>query len=240
MNTDDAPCPLFEINRAALDAIELSEVVATYDEMSDAGLIVAPFDEFAVRVSLRGLEALIARWHPPLKRLKDADDEAVFYSFFRLQPVGNMVAVQTTKFYIVINGQVKLFWPSPFVVDLQVEHIRGACSWAFQILLVLLATKNTEKVVVQNSRKSASKKARDDAKHFSHTTILKIGTIDKTYTNRGDGARGPVRAHLRRGHVRKQRIGEGRKDVKTIFIQPVFVNADSGWIDTRKKYKFVA
>ena len=47
--------------------------------------------------------------------------------------------------------------------------------------------------------------------------------------------RGPVRPHLRRGHLRNQRIGEGRKEVKQIFIQPVFVNADDGWIENQRK-----
>lgn len=49
-----------------------------------------------------------------------------------------------------------------------------------------------------------------------------------------DGRR--VRPHLRRGHVRRQHYGPGREFIRQVFIEPVFVNADEGWIAERTAY----
>lgn len=35
--------------------------------------------------------------------------------------------------------------------------------------------------------------------------------------------------------IRNQHFGEGNKEIKKIFIQPVFVNADEGWIENQRK-----
>jgi hypothetical protein len=104
------------------------------------------------------------------------------------------------------------------------------------ILIVLLATKNIERRVIKNDARANSKRARDDAKSFSTTTYLNIGKI--TETCRGGSSSGPVRPHLRRGHIRSQRYGEGFKEIKKIFIRPVFVNADKEWVEQQKTYKF--
>ena len=55
-----------------------------------------------------------------------------------------------------------------------------------------------------------------------------------------DGTGGPVRPHLRRGHIRNQPHGPGNSEVRRIFIQPMFINADQGWIDTKKEYRVTA
>jgi hypothetical protein len=100
-------------------------------------------------------------------------------------------------------------------------------------LTVLLATKNAEKKRVKNTSRSASHKQRQASRLFGYTTTIRIGKITENYSSGGAGS--PMRPHLRRGHVRHQRIGEGRKETKKIFISPVFVNADKGWIESQRK-----
>jgi hypothetical protein len=112
-------------------------------------------------------------------------------------------------------------------------------AFIYKALITLLATRNCERKVVENTPRAKAKKARDDSRYYSATTYISIGRITETHRSQG-GSRGPTRAHLRRGHVRRQRFGEGRSEVKTIFIPPVFVNADREWIADRKKYKLVA
>ena len=63
-----------------------------------------------------------------------------------------------------------------------------------------------------------------------------MGEISETHTsNLQDNSHSSPRPHLRRGHIRNQHYGEGNKEIKKIFIQPVFVNADEGWIENQRK-----
>jgi hypothetical protein len=106
------------------------------------------------------------------------------------------------------------------------------------LLVVLLATKNADKVT--ESIKKHGPKSRKRPRNYDYITTIKIGKITETMRSDGDG-RGSVRPHLRRGHIRNQRVGEGLKEIKPIFIQPVFVNADEGWINNqRKEYRIAA
>lgn len=99
-------------------------------------------------------------------------------------------------------------------------------------LIVLLSTKNVIKTTEQVKRHGAKSKKRP--REYKYITTIKVGKITETMHGDGEG-RGPVRPHLRRGHIRNQRIGEGRKETKQVFIQPVFVNADEKWIENQRQ-----
>jgi hypothetical protein len=104
--------------------------------------------------------------------------------------------------------------------------------------VVLLATKNADKVT--ESIKKHGPKSRKRPRAYDYITTIKIGKITETMRSDGDG-QGGVRPHLRRGHIRNQRVGKGLEEVKPIFISPVFVNADEGWINNqRKEYRIAA
>lgn len=108
----------------------------------------------------------------------------------------------------------------------------------YQFLIVLLATQNSEKTTVKNSPRAGSHRLREDSKYFEYTTTIRIGKVTQQYEGTGSSIGSKKRAHLRRGHIRRQRYGEGRSEIKKVFIPPVFVNADENWIkNERKEYK---
>ena len=111
------------------------------------------------------------------------------------------------------------------------EHLR-------YFLLVVLATKNAEKVTKKNLTRSISPQQRKDSIKYDYTTTIKLGRITETYGS-ATGTGSSKRPHLRRGHIRTQHFGKGNTEVKKIFIQPVFVNADDKWINEQKTYRVI-
>lgn len=106
----------------------------------------------------------------------------------------------------------------------------------FSVLMVLLATKNIEKNEILNKQLMSGKfnKAQAYRKDYPITTTLTIGKITENHESVGTGS--TVRPHLRRGHIRNQHYGPNNEMTKKIFIQPVFVNADEGWVANREAY----
>ena len=103
----------------------------------------------------------------------------------------------------------------------------------FATLVTTLATKNVIKET-QEIKKHGPKSKKRPRTH-KYITTIKIGKITETYSSNESSAGYTVRPHLRRGHIRNQHFGEGNKEIKKIFIQPVFVNADEGWIENQRK-----
>jgi hypothetical protein len=239
---------LFVLNADVFRAVSLEEVTETAEAMAGCGIYLPPFESFDVIINattsevqkyivpscepednMEDLFPLILRYQVLISpNLKDVDENVHFYMCSRKDKSRNFVnlgdyirkaKIQKSEYY-----------------DEEYEHILQATFvHIYSTLLVLLVTKNIVKQTEEKKAKnplSTSRKRRSSYK-YSGITNLYIGKISETF--KGDGTRGPVRAHLRRGHVRNQRIGEGRKDVKQIFIQPVFVNADDGWIENQRK-----
>ena len=114
-----------------------------------------------------------------------------------------------------------------------IENERSLARRVLELLVASLAIKNIEKATVEH-KKFEKIKTNKTSQVYKYITTLKIGKITETY--RSDGlSNTTVRPHMRRGHIRNQHFGEGNKEVKKIFIQPVFVNADEGWIENQRK-----
>lgn len=118
----------------------------------------------------------------------------------------------------------------------QYSSLKRLSTAVFYLLVVLLATKNVEKKEVINRKLAAGKFNRSKAyrKDYPITTTLTIGKITENHESVGTGS--TVRPHLRRGHIRNQHYGPNNEMTKKIFIQPVFVNADEGWVANREAY----
>lgn len=244
--------PLFDIPEKVIKSLDVSAVLDTADDMVRMQIDDPPFRDFTVRLSLRSSIVIayeLAKAHvherddiPPGSREDLADIAADNW--------GNLIMTirycnfERTNKGLVSNALFKtneskdLKGPSLFsTLDLRIKT--ALSKTIYSILVVLLATKNIDRKVVINSARSGSKRAREDAKNYSSTTYLNIGKITETCRgSSGGGSGGSTRPHLRRGHIRLQRYGEGLKESKQIFIQPTFVNADREWIDRQKTYKF--
>jgi hypothetical protein len=99
-------------------------------------------------------------------------------------------------------------------------------------LITTLATKNVIKETQEI--KVHGPKSKKRPRTHKYITTIKIGKITETLRS-SESSGGSVRPHRRRGHIRMQHFGVGNKETKKIFIQPVFVNADEGWIENQRK-----
>lgn len=108
------------------------------------------------------------------------------------------------------------------------------CAWFEAVLIVLLATKNIVKVTTQNK---LAKLGIGKRNRFASTTTISIPRdLPDDPDHPSTGAK--KAAHLRRGHIRRQHYGVGNQLEKKIWIAPIFVNADPGFVSARESYKF--
>lgn len=244
--------PVFEIPASVWETVTFDEIVNTFDEMYEANLISPPFNHFYVRSPLPSLFRSMIEWVKKgdasfevttddlLRATEDIIDKPLVIQFiFRPMPVQIGCKDDYEIKYFIFVGEGKSAIPWDLITGMPRDLSESLAMFIYKTLITLLVTKNCDRKVIENNPRAKTKKARDDSKHYSMTTYISIGRITETYRSK-DGSRGPVRPHLRRGHVRRQRYGEGRAEIKRIFIPPVFVNADKEWIAESKKYKLVA
>jgi hypothetical protein len=148
-------------------------------------------------------------------------------------------------FFVKIGGKFVNIRELTYNLEKQGKSTDGAFESARRMaghyvitLVVLLATKNASKTT--EKIKKHGPKSRKRPREYDYITTIKIGKITETQRGDGDG-QSSVRPHLRRGHIRNQRVGKGLSEVKPIFIQPCFINADESWINNqRKEYRIAA
>ena len=237
--------PLFRIASKVWAALDPDTMLDTMYAMQEMDIWSPPYMHFVVESPLL-MEG--KTWGKVIVNKKE-DEERQWMSdkYWRVEFKCN-----DDEEYIINNG--RMFEYDGFIcgdprgdipfsyLQLRPENAEWIDHWVevlFDALIILLATKNAEKKTIINDARSRTHREREDSKKYVTTTTIKIGAITETVLSEGGTGR-TVRPHLRRGHVRQQRFGEGREQIKKVFIAPCFVNADKDWVDINKDYKVVA
>jgi len=232
----DKRLPMFKISSDVWESLSIDDIDQTASDMFELGIYHPPFNSFYIHAKVRFMEKLAeAAWRKKLDYYLPIRMEMVFLcvvdgSHGKAVP---LLSRNGIDFFPLNEAKMAVAGP----------EVRRQFSWmstyVVKILVVLLATKNIEKEVeICNKPNSRNRRERTISKYSSVTTI-RVGKVTETVRSSNNSG-GPVRAHLRRGHIRHQHYGKNNSEVKKIFIQPVFVNADQGWIDGQKEYRVVA
>lgn len=231
------PTQAFIIGKQILDSVSLDEVAATFSDMRDCNIAQPPYDRFDVIVPPSSIIRLVSKDGPE----EMAADEP--YVTLRCRFEGYIAPSSPASFKWLYTRHGKTVDLQNFViVEMQsrkLGHLSGSTetAWAesaamlYQLTVVLLATKN---VVKETKECKLLKYGIGNKERNRYTTTIKVGAI--TEHAEGHATGGHKRPHLRRGHVRRQHYGPGHELIKQIFIQPIFVNADEGWIAERTAY----
>jgi hypothetical protein len=228
---------LFRLSEEILDSFDLEDVDATYDGMRELGIDKDPHDVFSVEVNINFILKFMKKVIPGRKDAeRDTSSTRVvfFYSTNEDSGLPGGFAAIADKSSTYFSN----LYRSDIMSGSSVEQLKYLTVYVRKFLLVILATKNIDKKTVVNSARSISPRAKKDSFNYSTTTTIKIGKITETYGS-STGIGGHKRPHLRRGHVRNQHFGKGNAEIKQVFIQPVFVNADENWVKEQKTYRVI-
>lgn len=226
---------LFILSYELLDALTREEVDATFEDMVKLGIAKAPYYNFAIQIAAKSYrivasDAFGMDRNQNVEAFENAPDLPIVFHF-------NLETLDITRegqyngtYQLNVGKEIRAGNPPQRVIE-------GLNKIAFQlnvVLIVLLATKNAVKTVKEHKlAKLGIGKKRNP---YVRTTTLTIGKITEIADGKGGHDGSHRRPHLRRGHRRAQRYGPKWEFTKDIFIEPVFVNADEGWIAERTAY----
>ena len=232
---------LFTIDDTVWDSVDTPTVLDTASDLVTMGLFRLPFptvdvqihlNEKATRKLLRGDSYCAPRKTLVIRFFTKTDTSDIYDFDVKLQGDREFLSRDEMELLLRRNGV------DAQTISNSIKGVEYISKVTLAFFVVLLATKNADKVT--ESIKKHGPKSRKRPRAYDYITTIKIGKITETMRSDGDG-QGSVRPHLRRGHIRNQRVGKGLEEVKPIFISPVFVNADEGWINNqRKEYRIAA
>lgn len=234
---------MFRFGVDVAEHLDIEAISVTFTDMYELGLTRAPYEDFSILIETEFLRTVCQN--------SGAEDDfsdtlrAMGASLYIRYQVEYGETYEEDTFACLSGFQrsknAPIEWvPQELLPPNVGKSMMGLAKYCYRILIVLLATPNVEKTVTRNTSHAASHKTRQDAKNFEYTTTIRIGKITEICSGQGSGTGSSKRPHLRRGHIRRQRHGEGRTEVKKIFIPPMFVNADENWIrNERKEYKIL-
>jgi len=206
--------------------------------MNEMGLALPPFKSLAIEIKLKFFDKLAQSINKTSNAKPEHYNDRLYLEVDFADPTQSIYDsdVAWGAHMVDENGRISLdnlhSRGEPYT-----EWVLLTVTLCMQILIVLLATKNTkiEQILNKQLMRGKFNKSQEYRSKFPITTTISIGKIVETYTQDGEDSRN-VRPHLRRGHLRTQHYGPKNELTKKIFIQPVFVNASEGWIAERRAY----
>jgi len=241
---------LFRLSSEVLDALTIKEMKSTLIDMMEMGIADVPYKEFAIEVNRKFISKMM--------NLEDEDSQLQMIESAKKMKIEYDPNIQF-KLMVIVNGKNYsihrcykdewIDWDYDLLIKYK-SHLLDKASYdrlrnqvksisanILGILIVLLATKNhvKEDRVDKDIARGRYNKKQAYRKDYPITTTISIGKITETYEGKG-GTGSKKRPHMRRGHIRTQHYGPNRELTQKIFIQPVFVNADEGWIAKRRAY----
>ena len=228
---------LFRLSKEVWDSITFAEIVETADAMREMDIFKAPYPVFDVECPVDVFFTFNGSYDKDVKYLIEERELlgiSCHYDGFQ-----GITQENFNLTFISAHGKYEYHsWSVPETARAAFQDMYCFVCYA---LIVVLASKNVVKKQVVNDIRSRSHQSRKDAKNYAGTTTISVGKITEYIGDKSEGTGRTVKAHLRRGHIRGVRVGEGRKELKKVFIQPCFVNADRDWVaEPRKSYNVVA
>jgi len=232
----DERLPLFKIASNIFDSLTMEDINQTALDMQELGLYQPPFDAFYIQVKTRFMENLASAYYKSEVRYGLGIKTEMMFKYVMMDAHVRMTpffSLDGKEFGTLSHDEVEGMGPQ---AEKQLTWFGHTIS---KVLTVLLATKNIEKDVEACNKPTSRNRRERTLSKYSSVTTIRIGKITETMRSIG-GSGSSVRPHLRRGHIRHQHYGKGNTELKKIFIQPMFINADQGWIDGQKEYRVVA
>lgn len=226
---------LFRLSHEIWDATSREEIKKTVDDMYELNIFHPPFKKFAIQVQLKFLQKMLNGEH-----LGSMEKCSIVYHF---ESLGNLDMLCLMSMIDKDNKILVEKSPIDLMIKKHPKYKEVILAFAvsgldiMETLIVLLATKNhvKEEKFDKDIARGRYNKKQAYRKDYPITTTISIGKITESYESKG-GTGSSKRPHLRRGHIRTQHYGPRNELTQKIFIQPVFVNADEGWIADRRAY----
>jgi len=242
---------LFRISSEVWNSLTIDDITKTYEDMRTLGIATPPMPCYAIEVNEKFTHQLHHLFFTHNTEGKKKEEIKTQYGLYIEYNFDNYPEVdEGSRLYIyrimsdgtyLWKDDLALMVMQKIITEEMSERVEKTISSLASIinamLLVLLATKNSVQEQRLDKQLASGKfsKANIHRKNYPLTTTIRIGKITETM-RASDGQTYTVRPHLRRGHIRNQHYGPKNEMVKSVFIQPVFVNADEGWIAERRAY----
>jgi hypothetical protein len=240
------PQHLFRLSSELMDSFDIDDVNETFGDMAEMGIANPPYMNFAIEINEKFFEKFkLITWGKNISKPRNAGNYDYIFEYNFCENASPMRV--NGAFFIVKNGKkINILERLDHHVIMgeinnkQYELLEKVYKYVMHylsiLLVVVLATKNhvKEDKLDKDLLRGRYNKKQAYRKDYPITTTISIGKITESYKSSNGG--GTVRPHMRRGHIRSQHYGPNNELMKKIFIQPVFVNADEGWIAERRAY----